>query len=352
MKTGMALRGISYVLPERYETNDDLVREFKTWTSERIYKKTGVLKRHIADTDKPVSHYLIQAGKKFFAEYSAVLPNSIDLLVVCSEARDYILPSTACVVHEALGLRRDCGAFGFDLGCSGYVYGLALCKGFISAGLARRVLFLTGDKITWYINEQDKSVRTIFGDGFTATLLESSDEDLVTAFDLGTDGSGARDIIIEAGETAMPLSQETSVPLVNRFGNVHTGENLYMDGRRVLDFAVSIVPQSLSRTLAAAELSLDEIDLLVPHQASMTVLEQLRARLGIDERRFLIDLEETGNTVSSSIPMALARCAEQGRLKDGMNILITGFGVGLSWGSALIRWRAWSGKKPLCETTM
>jgi 3-oxoacyl-[acyl-carrier-protein] synthase-3 len=353
MKTGMMLSGISYVLPERIETNDDLVREFKTWTSEKIYKKTGIMKRHIADVDKPVSYYLIQAGKKFFSEHPAVLPSSIDMLVVCCEARDYVLPSTACVVHEALGLRRDSGALSFDLGCSGYVYGLAVCKGFIAAGIARRALLLTGDKVTWYINEQDKSVRTLFGDGFTATLLEASEDDLVTAFDLGTDGTGAGDIIIEAGETAMPLSSETAVPMVNRFGNVHTRENLYMDGRRVLDFAVSEVPASLKRTLDAAGLSLDDIDLIVPHQASAVVLGQLRGKLGLDEERFVTDLEETGNTVSSTIPLALARCAEQGRLKENMKVLITGFGVGLSWGSALIRWRPVKCKnESLCETTM
>ncbi|MGI6074919.1 MAG: 3-oxoacyl-ACP synthase III family protein [Pyramidobacter sp.] len=338
MEKGMALRGVSYVLPERVETNEDLVKDFKTWTVEKIYKKTGIRQRPIADPNEPVSASMIRAGRKFFAQHPDVALESIDMLLLCSEARDYVLPSTACVVHHALGLRTTSGALGFDLGCSGYVYGLALCKGFIAAGIARRVLLLTGDKLTWYINEMDRSVRTIFGDGFTASLLEACDHDEVTGFDLGTDGSGARDIIIEAGETAMPYSSATALPIVNRFGNVHTLENLFMDGRKVLDFAVKQAPQSMARTLAATGLSMDDVDLVVPHQASMVVLEQLRGKLGLDEEKFVIDLEETGNTASSSIPLVLARLAERGKLKEGMKILITGFGVGLSWGSALIRW--------------
>ena len=338
MNRGMTLRGVSYVLPERMETNEDLVKDFKTWTVEKIYKKTGVTQRPIADPKKPVSFYLIQAGQKFFAEHPDVMPETVDMLVVCSEARDYVLPSTACVVHHALGLRNTSGALSFDLGCSGYVYGLALCKGFIASGIARRVLFLTGDKLTWYINEMDRSVRTIFGDGFTASLLEACENDEVTAFDLGTDGSGARDIIIEAGETAMPYSSATALPIVNRFGNVHTLENLFMDGRKVLEFAVEQAPKSMARALDAAGLTWADIDLVVPHQASMVVLEQLRDKLGLAPEKFVIDLEETGNTASSSIPLVLARCAERGKLKDGMKILISGFGVGLSWGSALICW--------------
>ena len=147
MNRGMSIRGISWCLPERFETNEDLVREFGTWTPEKIYKKTGIVKRHIADIDKPVSHYLALAGEKFFAEHPEVSRDSIDMLVVCCEARDYIAPATACVVHHKLGLRKSCGAVDYELGCSGYVYGLSVAKGYIAAGIADRVLLMRGGEI-------------------------------------------------------------------------------------------------------------------------------------------------------------------------------------------------------------
>lgn len=338
MILGTSIRAISYYLPDRYETNEDLIKDFGTWTPEKIYKKTGIKHRRVADKDKPVSYYMALTGEKFFAEHPEISRDSIDLLVLCTEARDYVLPATACVVHEKLGLRKTCGALDYDLGCSGFVYGLAVCKGFISAGIAKRVLFLTGDLVTRYINKMDKSIRTIFGDGFTATLLEASEEDRVTSFDLGTDGSGCRDIIIEAGETAMPCSPETAVEEVNRFGNVHSKENLFMDGRKVLDFSMSVVPASVGRTLDAAGLALDDIDLVVFHQGSFLLLEKVRDELGIPPEKFVLNLEDKGNTTSSTIPIALAQSAEQGRLKKGMKVLVSGFGVGLSWASAVLTW--------------
>ena len=338
MNKGMSVRGISWCLPERFETNEDLVREFGAWTPEKIYKKTGVVKRHIADADKPVSHYLTMAGEKFFREHPEVSRDSVDMLVVCCEARDYVLPATACVVHYGLGLRKECGAVDYELGCSGYVYGLSIAKGYIASGVAGRVLLITGDAVTRYINRQDKAIRTIFGDGYTATLLEASERDRVTGFDLGTDGSGLRDIIIEAGETALPCSGSTAAEEVNRFGNVHSQENLFMNGRRVLEFAQSEVPGSVRRCLERAGVKKEELDLIVFHQASSLVLEQLRDAMGFPADKFVISLEDKGNTASSTIPIALAECAAQGRLKSGMKVLLSGFGVGLSWGTALMEW--------------
>lgn len=334
----MTVRGITCVLPERVETNEDLVKDFGTWTPEKIYKKTGVVQRHIADPNKPVSHYLAMAGNKFFEEHPDITRDSIDMLVVCCEARDYILPATACVVHEAIGLRKTCGAIDFDLGCSGYVYGLAVCKGFIASGIANRVLFITGDVVTRYINKRDKSVRTIFGDGHTATLLEYSEADRVHSFDLGTDGSGTGDIIIEAGETALPRSEETAKEEVNRFGNAHSKENLFMDGRKVLDFSMDVVRPSVEHTLEAAGLKKEDLDLIVFHQASLLLLQRVRDEMEFAPEKFIIDLERTGNTAASTIPLALKHCGERGILKPGMKILVSGFGVGLSWATAVIEW--------------
>ena len=338
MDRGMTVRGISWCVPERFETNEDLVREFGTWTPEKILHKTGIKQRHIADADKPASYYHALAGNKFFEEHPDIARDSIDMLVVCTETRDYIAPATACVVHEQLGLRKTCGAVDYELGCSGYIYGLGIAKGFIAGGIARRVLLITGDVVAKYANKQDKAIRTIFGDGFTATLLEASAQDRVTGFDFGTDGSGFRDIIIEAGGEAMPRSAETALAYTNRFGNTHSKENIYMDGRKVLEFSVGEVPGSVDRTLALAGLKKEDIDLVVFHQASQLLLERVRDTLGVPEEKFVIDMAETGNTVSSTVPIALARAVASGRLKPGMKVLVSGFGVGLSWGTAVIEW--------------
>ena len=208
MNSGMTVRGISWCVPEKVETNELLVQEFGTWTPEKILHKTGIAERHVAEAGVPASYYHVMVANKFFEEHPDIARDTIDMLVICTETRDYIAPATACVVHGQLGLRKTCGAVDYELGCSGFLYGLGISKGFISAGIARRVLLITGDVVAKYANKMDKAIRTIFGDGFTATLLEASEADRVTGFDFGTDGTGFRDIIIEAGAEAMPWEDE------------------------------------------------------------------------------------------------------------------------------------------------
>ncbi len=335
---GATLKAISWWLPEPVETNEDLVREFGTWTPKKIYSKTGVHQRHISKDNEPVSALVTQAGEKFFQEHPEISRDSIDMLILCTETGDYLLPATSCMVHHNLGLRKTCGAFDYNLGCSGYVYGLALAKSFVVSGMARRVLLLTGDLVTRYINKQDKATRTIFGEGFTASLIEASEEDMIGPFVFGTDGSGYRELIIEAGATAMPRSAETALEEVNRFGNHRSKNDLYMNGPGVLEFALREEPESLAELFSKAGCSMEDMDLVVFHQATQMMLERLRDALAIPEEKFVIAMADKGNTISSTIPIALAECAASGRLKPDMKVLISGFGVGLSWGSALIRW--------------
>lgn len=334
---GASIRGISWVTGTRRVTNEDLVAEFGTWTAKKISSKTGVSVRWLA-TGETTSQLSARAGEAFFAEHPGVSRESIDMLVLCTETPDYLLPATACVVHRLLGLRKTCGAFDYNLGCSGYCYGLALCKGFITSGLARRVLLVTCDLVTRHINPRDKATRPIFGDAATVTLVEESAADHLPFLSFGTDGSGADALIIPAGGTACPRSESTGVETANRFGNVSCAENLFMDGRRVLDFGVTEVPASLSALLAASGESFESVDLIVFHQATRLMLETLRDSMGIPPEKFVIDLEDTGNTVSSTIPLALARAVRAGRLKPGMKVLLSGFGVGFSWSSALVHW--------------
>ncbi len=330
------LAHISFHLPEKRLTNEDLVREFGTWTSGKIKAKTGISERRIAE-GMPVSALASEAAEKLFSE-TGIGREEIDMLLMCTETPDYIMPSTACLIHHNLGLRKDCGAFDYNLGCSGYLYGLYTASAMVRSGMARKILLLTGDVMTRYINKGDKSTRTIFGDGFTASLVSSSwDSGLIGEFVLGTDGGGHQDLIIPAGGVVEPCSEKTKEVYTNKYGNSRTREDLYMNGPEVFSFAVREVPPVIKRSLEINDMTMDDIDLFVFHQATEMMLLKLRQEMEIPEDRFVIDMEETGNTISSSIPLALRRASESGRLLPGHKALLCGFGVGYSWGATVIR---------------
>ena len=330
------IRAVSVYLPEKILDNAELVRQFGTWSEEKIFSKTGIQRRHVVDGEL-VSDLAAGAGEKLFSEHG-VRPEEIDFLLLCTESPDHFLPSTSCIVQHRLGLRKNVGALDFNLGCSGYIYGLALAKGLITGGIAKKVLFITADTITRMIHPMDKSTRAIFGDGAAATLLEASDRSGLGNFSLGTDGSGADKLIVPAGAWAKPSSPETREETVNRWGNARTLENLYMDGPGVLDFTLEISPDCLKETLKNNGVELSDIKLVVFHQASRMLLEKVRGVLGIPEEKFVFNMENYGNTVSSTIPIALRDSELSGRLKKGDKVLLMGFGVGLSWGGVVLDW--------------
>ncbi|MDR2522491.1 MAG: ketoacyl-ACP synthase III [Synergistaceae bacterium] len=334
--TGAAVRAVSVCLPEKVLDNAELVREFGTWTENKIFNKTGVLRRHVV-REELVSELAVGAGEALFAEHG-VRRGEVDFLLLCTECPDHFLPATACIVQNRLNLRKSAGALDYNLGCSGYIYGLALAKGLIAGAVARKVLLITADTITRAVHPRDKSTRTIFGDAATATLLEASDTDGVGHFSLGTDGSGAEKLIIPAGAWAHPSSPETQTETVNRWGNVRTPENLYMDGPEILEFTLSVAPACLDEVLRLNNLSQTDIDLFVFHQASRMLLEKVRAALSLPEEKFVFNIENYGNTTSSTIPVALWDMEREGRLKKGDRVLLMGFGVGLSWGGTVLRW--------------
>ena len=333
---GAGVRAISYYLPEKVVDNKRLVEEFGTWTDEKIYQKTGIRERHVVDGEL-VSDIATRAGEKLFEEHG-IDRNDIDFLLLCTESPDYYLPATACVVQDRLGLKKTTGALDFNLGCSGFVYGLALAKGLIGTGIARKVLLITADTLTRTVHPMDKSTRTIFGDAAAATLVEGSDTARIGDFILGTDGSGMEKLIIPAGAWAAPRSPETAVEKTNKWGNTRTAENLYMNGPEILKFTVETVPGAVQQTLDVHSLKLEDVDLFVFHQATRLILEHLRKEIGIPEEKFYTNLVNKGNTVSATIPMALRDAADEGRLHPGDRVMIVGFGVGFSWGATILRW--------------
>lgn len=332
----MQINTIAYALPEATLDNETLAGLYTGWTPEKILNKTGVATRRIAAEGETAVDLAEQACRKLFD--AGVAPGSVDFLLMCTQSPDYHLPSSACILQHRLGLSKACGATDFDLGCSGYVYGLAFAKGLMAAGVASNILFVTADTYTKYVHPMDKSVRTIFGDGAAATFLTASDTEKVGAFSLGTDGSGAQTLVVPTGCAREPRTAESAREETDRYGNTRSRDNLYMNGQSIYRFSLRVVPQTVDEALAKNGLSREDIDLYVFHQANTFMLEALRREMNLPQEKFYINMEDIGNTVSSTIPIALARAEAEGRLARGMKVLLAGFGVGLSWGATVVTW--------------
>lgn len=326
------IKDIAYYLPERVVTNEELVKEFPEWSVEKIAEKVGVLERHVAAPDETATDMAVKAAEALFAR-GAIQQSEIDFVLLCTQSPDYFLPSSACVIQDRLGIPTGCGALDFNLGCSGYEYGLALAKGLILSGVSKNVLLLTAETYNKYLHPRDKGNRTIFGDGATATVVSTSGFAEIGQFNLGTDGSGAKDLIVKTGASRQP--EKCDDLSFDEGGNPRSSDYLFMDGSEIFMFTLVKVPKMLKAVLAANELQKEDINLFVFHQANKYMLEHLRKKLKIDEERFFVNLEKVGNTVSSTIPIALCDARDQGRLKG--NVLLAGFGVGLSWGATVLR---------------
>lgn len=323
-------------LPSQTLTNEALARE-TGWSAEAILAKTGISQRSIAAPDECASDMATRACERLLTE-CGIDANDVEFLILCTETPDYILPSTACLVHSGLKLPATCAAFDINLGCSGYVYALSVADAFIRSGRFRSGIVVTADTYSKYINAGDRSVRTLFGDAASATWVRASAEAGFLTFALGTDGQGAQQLIIPAGGTRRPRGAGTCAETVDRWGNRRSPNDLYMNGHALLSFALERVPVALDATLSQAKLSADEIDWFVFHQASRVVLERLRVKLNIPEERFCVHLGDVGNTVSSTIPLALESLAGRGQLAAGQRVVLLGFGAGYSWGGTVLRW--------------
>ena len=330
---------IASYLPTRILHNDELSKFYPGWSAEKIYQKTGIRERHIAADDETAADLAFKATINLF-EKNTVVPEDIDFIILCTQTPDYFLPTTACLLQNRLGIPNTAGAFDINLGCSGYVYGLSVAKGLIETGSARKVLFLTADTYSKFIHPLDKSVRTLFGDGATATLIEASDnqeEEFIGPFVFGTDGKGANNLIVNTGGFRTVKSEDTAEEKVDDSGNIRSEDHLYMNGSEVMTFTLSSVPKAIHDLLKKCDKNLDDFDHIVFHQANQFMLDALRKKLKIHEEKFPIFLEKCGNTVSSSIPLTLESMLNQSRLKRGDRLLLLGFGVGYSWAGAVVK---------------
>ncbi len=333
-----AVKAIEYVLPEAIISTAQLAAEFPEWSVAKIDAKTGISCRHIAAQDECASDLAVAAAQKLFAS-GACTAADIDYVLLCTQSPDYLLPTTACLIQNRLGIPTTAGALDFNLGCSGYVYGLGLAEGLISSGQASNVLLLTAETYSKYLHPKDRSVRTIFGDAAAATLLTAVDSPaaLLGPFIYGTDGAGGQNLIVRAGGLRSPRSEATAHEEEDEQGNIRSTDNLFMNGPEIFTFTLSVVPDTVRRLLARAEVTFEQIDLFVFHQANRFMLEHLRKGLAIPQEKFLIAMSDCGNTVSSTIPIALKHAAASGKLQQGSLVMLVGFGVGYSWGATLLR---------------
>ena len=328
------IKGISYYLPEKVLTNEALTNEFPEWSVEKVASKVGINQRHISGEGETAGDMAVKAAEKLFGEYN-IKPSEIDFVFLCTQSPDYFLPSTACVIQDRLGIPTGAGALDFNLGCSGYVYGLSLAKGLICSGVAKNVLLLTSETYTKYIHPKDKGNKSIFGDAAAATLISTDGFAEIGDFVLGSDGRGAENLIVKTGASRSPVAVNEIVS--NEDGSFGSSpDHLYMNGSEIFNFTLEAVPPMVEQILEKSKLQQEEIDLFVFHQANKFMMNTIRKVCGIGQDKFYINLENVGNTVSSTIPIALKDAMSESKINTGAKILIAGFGVGYSWGASVL----------------
>lgn len=315
---------IAVHFPERLETNEELQARNPDWDLALIAEKTGIYSRTIAAPDETASDLGVKAAQKLLAE-NEIDPKSIDYVLLCTQTPDYPLPTTACLIQDRLGLRTNIGALDFNLGCSGYVYGLSLAEGLIASGQCKRILLITAETYSKYILDNDRSIRPIFSDAAAATLVVAQDTPAIRGFEFGTDGSGADTLIVSDGGARTPAC---AIKPRNR---KRWNSRLYMDGPSLMSFTVGAIPQMVREMVSKQGLGLEQIDHFLMHQATRKMLEQLQTALQADDQRLPIRLENRGNTVSCTLPILISDLRSEGKLQPGSQNVLVGFGVGWSW---------------------
>ena len=327
---------LSCHLPGRVVTNEELHRENPDWDTERIASKTGIESRRIAAEDETAADLAFSAAEQMFANGS-ISRGQIDYLLFCTQSPDYLLPASSCILQDRLGLPIHCGAIDINQGCSGYVYGLQLANALIASGTANSVLLLTGETYSKYIHPRDRSVRVLFGDAGTATVIGAAvrGAKFVTSI-VGTDGSGYKNLIVPAGGSRLPSSNSSTRESCDDNGNVRTAANLFMDGQELFAFTLRRVPGLVEALLVKGGLTANDVDAFVFHQANAFMNEHLRGKMRLPKEKVPLALRDVGNTVSNTLPLTLAQVGHN--FARGNKIALVGFGVGYSWGACLLEW--------------
>ena len=327
------IKAINYYLPEKVVTNEELLKKFPEWSVDKVAAKVGIDSRHVADENETAGDLAEKAARKLFEEHN-IDPKSIDFLLLCTQSSDHFLPSTACILQDRLGIPTTAGAFDYNLGCSGCIYGMAVAKGLIAGGIAKNVLLLTAETYNKYLHPSDKSNRSIFGDAAAACLISTEGIAEIGEMSLGTDGSGAKHLIVETG--AARHKAATGKQTTDDDGHIRRDDYLYMDGSAIFNFTLDAVPAMMKDILAKNEMVKENIDYYVFHQANKFMMNTIRKVCVLPKDKFYVNLNETGNTVSSTVMIGLKQCLDAGTITPGMKVMVAGFGVGLSWGGTIL----------------
>ena len=332
------LKAIEYYLPEITLSNEQINIEHPEWTADKISSKTGIFNRHLSNENEFSSDLGLKATKRLFDAHPTI-KNKIDYLIFCTQSPDYLIPTTACILQDKLGLNKNIGAIDINMGCSGFIYGLSYANGLISSGQAENVLLITAETYSKYIHKLDKNNKTIFGDGASASLVSKHlDEQLSGAigkFSFYTDGSGFVKLIVK--NSGIRYRNIEANEELNADGTlIKSDKNLFMDGRAVFEFTSFEVPPMVESVLEKNKLQLEDIDLFIFHQANAFMMQYMRKRCKIPEEKFFIFLEDCANTVSSTIPIALLEAQKQNKISKNKKVLLAGFGVGLSIAGTII----------------
>ncbi len=316
---------LEYYLPHKILTNAELEKEFPDWSAEKIEAKVGIKQRHVASNEESVLEMAVACSEKVLSSYDR---DKIDFVLLCTQSPDYFLPTTSCILQDRLQLKKGIGALDYNLGCSGFVYGLALSKGLLQAGLASSVLLVMSETYTKHIDEQDKANRSIFGDAAAAAIIEIDSERSEMFFEFGTDGSGAENLMVKRGafNSCSPVNPE----------HVFSADKLYMNGPEIFNFTIQNIPLLVSNTLQKNQMDIKEIDYFIFHQANAFMLNYLQRKIKIPKEKFYIGLESIGNTVSATIPIAIKDAKSSGKIKSGDKVLLAGFGVGYSMAATIL----------------
>jgi 3-oxoacyl-[acyl-carrier-protein] synthase-3 len=322
----ISITGVGAYAPARVLTNDDLSEMMET-SDEWIVERTGIRERRIADDEQALSDLALPAARDAL-EQAGVPGPEVDLIIVATVTPDMAFPSAGAIIADELGA-DDAGAYDLSAGCTGFMYAIAQAYGMLAAGLAHRALVVGGDVLSRILDWSDRRTAVLFGDGAGAVVLQRVSEGGFLGFELGADGSGGPQLFLPAGGSRAPASAETIA---------EHKHYVQMNGREVFKFATRVLVSSAQKVLAECGKSVDDVDVYIPHQANVRIMDHAADKLGIPREKMVVNVDRYGNTSSGSIPLALADAQADGRLQDGALVLMTGMGAGLTWGSGLIEW--------------
>jgi len=327
---GVEITNIEYVTASKKRTNSFFKEKFPDYNYDKFEKTVGIKKRFVCNKNEDTLSLAEKSANKLFQK-SKFDREEIDFLIMCTQSPTYLIPTNSCILQDRLGLRKTIGSFDYNLGCSGYIYGLSMAKALIETEQVKNVLLITSETYNKYINENDLINQLIFSDSSSATLVQKSSNNCIDKFVFGTDGHDYDKLIVKNNFFNKEINPEEKYHSKNRY----TNNNLFMDGPKIFSFTINKIPSLLEEIVKLNNTTLEKIDLFVLHQANKFLLNSIRKLSSISEEKFLIDLENIGNTVSSSIPIALKNFKNE--QDKTLEIILCGFGVGLSWAGCKIK---------------